>query len=238
MKNLLLAVAFFCLSAQNVFAQVIAITQIDWKYCTAKYDCDIESPDGDLSGNITLRMQKDSITWFSVSAVLGIQILKGIITKDSAHILDLYHQKYYPLSLQQLSSLQELPADLSAIQALIIGNSPTSALRLFDSTKTNEYVGMTPPYLSYGLTVTGNLVSSSRFSDKGRMKKLNIIYKDRLTDKEVAIPKEMEWQVQDMKSDLNSLRLKLSLKTARFDSIPSYPFSVPSDYERVSIQKN
>jgi hypothetical protein len=238
MKNTLFIFAIISLFINQSIAQTSAVQNIQWKYCTAKYDCDIQSPQGDLSGNVTFRMQKDSIVWFSVSAIMGIQILKGIITKDSAHVLDVYNQKYYPLSLSDLSSMQELPADLSAIQALIVGNSPTNALIQYDSTKPNEYIGATPPYLSFGLTTTNNLVSSSRFSDKGKMKKLKISYLERITNKEVALPNQMEWEIQDMKSDLNSLRLKLSLKTARFDSIPSYPFSVPNDYERVSIQKN
>jgi len=219
------------------------ITNIDWTYCTAKYEADIHVESQDLSGTVSFRMKKDSIIWFSISAVMGIQILKGIINRDSAHILDLYNQKYYGLSLQDLSRMQELPADLSAIQALIMGNSPTMALTHQDSVLIqNEYshnwVGSEFPYTSYSATTKNKLFTESRFSDKGKMRKLIITYIDRLLQNEVAIPHKMNWSVVDQKSDLNNLRLELTLKTARFDAIPSYPFSIPADYERVPIQKN
>lgn len=219
------------------------ITNIDWTYCTAKYEADIHVESQDLSGTVSFRMKKDSIIWFSISAVMGIQILKGIINRDSAHILDLYNQKYYGLSLQDLSRMQELPADLSAIQALIMGNSPTMALTHQDSVLIqNEYshnwVGSEFPYTSYSATTKNKLFTESRFADKGKMRKLIITYTDRLMQNEVAIPHKMSWSVVEQKSDLNNLRLELTLKTARFDAIPSYPFSIPADYERVPIQKN
>ena len=69
-------------------------------------------------------------------------------------------------------------------------------------------------------------------------KRQMLSYLDRSKQTEVAIPYRMSWKIADTKSDLNNLQLELTLKTARFDAIPSYPFTVPEEYERVSIQKN
>ncbi len=219
------------------------ISNIDWTYCTAKYDADIKVESQELSGTVSFRMKKDSIIWFSVSAIMGIQILKGIINRDSAHILDVYNQKYYALSINDLNKLQELPADLSAIQALIVGNSPTYNLVLQDSVlQNNEYShnwqGSEVPFTSYSATTKNKLFTESRFSDKGKMRKLIVSYTDRMLQSNIAIPRKMSWSIVEQKSDLNNLRLDLTLKTARFDAIPSYPFSIPADYERVPIQKN
>jgi len=219
------------------------IKNIDWTYCTTKYDADIKVDNQELSGSVSFRMKKDSIIWFSVSAIMGIQILKGIINRDSAHVLDLYNQKYYALSIEDLNKMQELPANISAIQALIVGNAPTSLLKFQDSVLiNNEYAhnwnGTDYPFTSYSATTKNKLFTESRFVDKGRMRKLIVSYTDRSKQTEVAIPYRMSWKIADTKSDLNNLQLELTLKTARFDAIPSYPFSVPEDYERVQIQKN
>ncbi len=219
------------------------LKNIDWTYCTAKYEADIKVESQDLSGTFSFRMKKDSIIWFSVSAIMGIQILKGIINRDSAHILDLYNQKYYGLSLQDLSRMQELPANISAIQALIMGNSPTTDLILKDSTLVNNeythnWLGNNALFLNYSASSKNKIFTESRFSDKGKMRKLVIGYTDRQLIENIAIPRKMNWSIIEQKSDLNNLRLDLTLKTARFDAIPSYPFSIPADYERVPIQKN
>jgi hypothetical protein len=219
------------------------LKNIDWTYCTAKYEADIKVESQDLSGTFSFRMKKDSIIWFSVSAIMGIQILKGIINRDSAHILDLYNQKYYGLSLQDLSRMQELPANISAIQALIMGNSPTTDLILKDSTLlnneyTHNWLGNNALFLNYSASSKNKIFTESRFSDKGKMRKLVIGYTDRQLIENIAIPRKMNWSIIEQKSDLNNLRLDLTLKTARFDAIPSYPFSIPADYERVPIQKN
>jgi hypothetical protein len=219
------------------------LLNLDWTYCTSKYAVDIKVDNQELSGSVSFRMKKDSIIWFSVSAIMGIQILKGIINRDSAHILDVYNQKYYALSIEDLNRMQELPANLSAIQALIVGSSPTSLLKFQDSVlMNNEYLynwtGTDHPFTSFSATSKNKIFTEARFVDKGRMRKLTISYLDRSTQSEVAIPYRMSWKIADTKSDLNNLQLELTLKTARFDAIPSYPFTVPEDYERVSIQKN
>ena len=106
----------------------------------------------------------------------------------------------------------------------------------------NEYlynwIGTDYPFTSFSATSKNKIFTEARFVDKGRMRKLTISYLDRSTQSEVAIPYRMSWKIADTKSDLNNLQLELTLKTARFDAIPSYPFTVPEDYERVSIQKN
>ncbi len=215
----------------------------DWTYFTAKYEADIKVESQELSGSVSFRIKKDSIIWFSVSAVMGIQILKGIITQDSAHILDVYNQKYYGLSILDLNRMQELPANISAIQALIIGNSPTTDLILKDSILTNNeythnWVGNNALFNNFSASSKNKIFTESRFADKGKMRKLVIGYTDRQLIENIAIPRKMSWSIIEQKSDLNNLRLDLTLKTARFDAIPSYPFSIPADYERVPIQKN
>ncbi len=219
------------------------LSTLDWTYCTSKYTADIKVDNQELSGSVSFRMKKDSIIWFSVSAIMGIQILKGIIKRDSAHILDVYNQRYYALSIEDLNRMQELPANLSAIQALIVGSSPTSLLKFQDSVLTNNeylynWIGTDHPFTSFSATSKNKIFTEARFVDKGRMRKLIISYLDRSKQTEVAIPYRMSWKIADTKSDLNNLQLELTLKTARFDAIPSYPFTVPEEYERVSIQKN
>lgn len=248
MKFTALSLLFFFLlslfnisKAQNQANSAVngKINQVNWSHCTLKYDADVHLPDNDLAGTVSFRMKRDSIVWFSVSAIMGIQILKGIINKDSAHLLDLYNKKYYALSLEDLNSMQSLPANLSAIQALIVGNPLiTDGFMNLDSTKMNQFTCMQPPYLGYGLDIDNNkLVSNQHIVEKG-IKEVKISYKTRSEDLPIAIPHDVTWKIEDLRSGLKSIRMDLTLKTARFDVIPSYPFNVPNGYEKVDVPKN
>ena len=233
--------AFSNLHAQTSFNPVAQgkINEINWTHCSLKYDADVHLPDNDLAGTVSFRMKRDSIIWFSVTAIMGIQILKGYINKDSAHLLDLYNKKYYALSLNDLNSMQSLPANLNAIQALIVGNPLISeGLMNLDSNKLSHFTCLQPPYLGYGLDIDQNkLISKQHMVEKGN-KEMSIQYVSRSEDLPVFVPHDTKWEIKDLRSGLNTIRMDLSLKTARFDVIPSYPFNVPNGYEKVDVPKN
>ncbi|MBD0367983.1 MAG: DUF4292 domain-containing protein, partial [Flavisolibacter sp.] len=97
--------------------------RIDFSTFSAKVDLDYRDAEGkkyDLNANI--RMQKDSIIWVSVSAILGIDAMRVLITKDSVKLLDKLNKTFTARSVDYLQDVTALPLDLPTLQNLLVGN--------------------------------------------------------------------------------------------------------------------
>src|SRR5690349_17419707 len=97
--------------------------QLDYRTFTAKIDVDYN--DGVTKTNVTahLRMYKDSVIWVSITAILGFEGLRALITADSVKLLDKQNKVYTARSVSFLQEVSDLPLDLSSLQELIIGNT-------------------------------------------------------------------------------------------------------------------
>ena len=96
-----------------------------FEWLTAKLDiqADVNGQSfNDLSGQ--LRMRKDSIVWLSVSATMGVEVLRAKITNDSVWILNRMEKTYLAGSADSLF-LQyggELIFNLRFVQHMLLGN--------------------------------------------------------------------------------------------------------------------
>jgi hypothetical protein len=199
---LLLVLSFITINRIN--AQDLNYNNQNWNHLTASYLVDLNLDGNEMAGKMSIRMRKDSIIWFSISASIGIQIAKGIINKDSIHFLDLYNRHYYA------QGIKDLP--LAIPQA----DSGIYALRFIQG------------------IFTGSIANGGQFNYENAFGKANITYDSTsnsfpppnfIVNVEGKSPEKAQ-------NGLNNIRLNAELKTVRFDAIPSYPFSVSADYER------
>lgn len=192
------------ISKNGLRAQDLNFNNDNWNHITASYLVDLNLDGNEMAGKMSIRMRKDSIIWFSISASIGIQIAKGIINKDSIHFLDLYNRHYYA------QSIKDLP--LAIPQA----DSGIYALRFMQG------------------IFTGNIATGGQFNYENGFGKANITYDSASnsfppTNFYIKVEGKNPEKAQN---GLNNIRLDAELKTVRFDAIPSYPFSVSADYER------
>lgn len=78
-----------------------------------------------MQQNLTLhfRMKRDELVWISVQAILGIEVARALITKDSVFITqNLPEPAYHEYSLDSLSKLLSVPLSVTQLQDLFIGN--------------------------------------------------------------------------------------------------------------------
>lgn len=112
-------------SAQAVQTVLRALdsARINFQTFSSKVNIDYRGSDGkNYDVNANIRMQKDSAIWISVNAVLGIEALRALITRDSVKLLDKLNKTYKAHSVSYLQETTALPLDLIALQDLIIGN--------------------------------------------------------------------------------------------------------------------
>lgn len=223
------------------------VEPLNWQYFTAKYDFNaelgkpLEKNAEEVAGTLSIRLRKDSLMWFTVSASIGIQVMKGIIRNDSAFILDNFNKKAYILAIEDLNQINDLPANLSSIQRIFTGELLTyKLLRDRDSeyAKANLesecFSGIDNPFKQYNVVLNEQQVSKFQFREPARNATMDVYFPVRTISEAGKHPEEISIEA---KSDLSKVRLNLSLKTARFEFIPSYPFFIPKDYERVDLKK-
>jgi len=71
---------------------------------------------------INLRIQKDSLIWVSVSAGIGIEAARIILTRDSVLFLNRLEKTYFTGNYQFISELIHARVDFDIVQAVLTGN--------------------------------------------------------------------------------------------------------------------
>ena len=75
----------------------------------------------DLSGQI--RMRNDSLVWLSVTATMGIEVLRAKVSNDSVWVVNRFEQTYLAEPLDTLSAQLGMPLSLPLIQTLLLDNN-------------------------------------------------------------------------------------------------------------------
>lgn len=95
-----------------------------FEWLTANMDIQAEGNGityNDLSGQI--RMRKDSIVWFSVTATMGVEALRAKVSNDSIWVLNRLEKTYLAEPLDTVSAQLGIPLSLPLIQTLLLDNN-------------------------------------------------------------------------------------------------------------------
>ena len=75
----------------------------------------------DLSGQ--LRMRKDSLVWLSVTATMGVEVLRAKVRNDSVWIVNRLEKTYLAEPLDTVSTQLGIPLSLPWVQTLLLDNN-------------------------------------------------------------------------------------------------------------------
>lgn len=75
----------------------------------------------DLEGQ--LRMRKDSLVWLSVTATMGVEVLRAKFSNDSVWIVNRLEKTYLAEPLDTVSAQLGMPLSLPLIQTLLLDNN-------------------------------------------------------------------------------------------------------------------
>jgi len=96
--------------------------KFDW--ITAKFSTDFTLDSAQTSFNVSLHGRKDSVLWMSITApLIGIEVARAIITKDSVKFIDRIHSEYFSGDFNYINKLLHADLDFELLQSLLIGNS-------------------------------------------------------------------------------------------------------------------
>ena len=74
-----------------------------------------------LSGQ--LRMRHDSIVWLSVTATMGVEVLRAKVSNDSVWVLNRMEKTYLAEPLDSLCAKVGMPLSLPLVQTLLLDNN-------------------------------------------------------------------------------------------------------------------
>ncbi len=93
----------------------------DWISAKANVESDFE--DKKESFDIRLSMRRDSAVLISIQYLLGLQVAKILITKDSVTFVDYVHKTFFQGDIQYINDLLNADLDFELVQAVLFGNS-------------------------------------------------------------------------------------------------------------------
>ena len=214
--------------------QGMAANQINFTTFTAKVNIDYRDAAGKkYDVNAVVRMYKDSAIWISANALLGIEAIRALITKDSVKILDKLNKKYTARSVDYLQEVTALPLDLVTIQHLLLGNPVFLDSNIVSYYRTGDALAL----LSLGqlfknlvtISEADKLIQRSKLDDvdRTRSRTADLTYSDYETKKGFPFATKRSISIVDKKK----LDIKLDFKQYDFNGEVSFPFSIPKNYD-------
>jgi hypothetical protein len=219
---------------QATLAQVQS-NHIHYKSFNAKVGVDYKGTDGKSYGvNANVKMIKDSAIWVSANAILGIEAMRLLITKDSVKLLNKLDKVYIARSIGYLKEVTSLPLDLFALQDMIVGNPVFLDSNIVRYSAGNGVVNLMSlgQYFKNLLTLNeGNkAIIHSKLDDTNPLlsRTADLSYADYDTKKNVLFPTKRQIVV----SEKGRLEIKLDFKNYSFNEPVEFPFSIPKNYKR------
>jgi outer membrane biogenesis lipoprotein LolB len=216
--------------------QEVQKNHIDFTTFSAKVSVDYKSGDGkDYDVNASLKMYKDSAIWISVNAILGIEAMRLLVTKDSVRLLVKLDQKTYTArSVSYLQEVTSLPLDLYTLQDLLLGNPvylDSNIIRYSSSSNVITLVSL-GQFFKNLITLNANdkttIHSKLDDTDPTRSRTADLSYSEYESKKGPLFSTKRQIVV----SEKTRVDIKLHFKNYTFNEEVSFPFSVPKNYTR------
>ena len=213
----------------------ISANRIDFTTFSAKMNIDYRDADGkNYDVNATVRMYRDSAVWISVNAILGIEALRMLVTKDSVKLLDKQNKQYTARSVDYLQDVVALPLDLKTVQDLLIGNPVFVDSNIISYSQAPGTVSL----ISVGQWFKNLLTVGA--DDK-------LLQRSKLDDVDVVRNRtaELSWSDYEKKNgplfptkrrilvvEKKNLDIRLDFKQYAFNEEVSFPFAIPKNFKR------
>ena len=218
---------------------VINLTTVDFLYFNSKSDFTFKDDKESLTASANLRVKTDSIIWLNITPGLGIEAMRGIITKDSLIFVDKIKKQYVVYDFATLSNKYKFPIDFKLLQDLLLGNPVKPQSSEDRITREASYYVLNQKIRNS--TVESYINEKSLkvervvFSEPGTSNILSVDYSAfKATEQDKIIPHtislDLDYTFENKKYnisiDISHHKAEFSEKNLRF------PFNIPAKYER------
>ncbi|MDX1665598.1 MAG: DUF4292 domain-containing protein [Saprospiraceae bacterium] len=216
-------------------SQHMVENQVKANWLSAKAKVGYQDDYVSVNGSATLAIRKDSLIWMSVRK-LGFEVARVQITPDSVYVIDRLSNEYSVKSLQSLADSYQLPANFSALQALLLGNP------IFFSRKPLKMIAQTEYYLlenrsdnifsQYQIGVEGLNIRGMQFDDFNENRRIDLQYEsyERIPGgQNFSYLRNLKFDSQDT----GQLNIAIKFTEVELDTPRQIRFEIPDRYQRV-----
>lgn len=216
------------------------VSEIDFRYLTAKSKISFKGQQQDIdNANVSIRVRKDSLIWVSVSK-LGIEAVRGLISRDSIMIIDKIHREYSVYDFPALSKQFNFNLNFDLLQALIVGNLPLPKRPAQKIKNERDYLLLRQ---SEGKVLVENYIGEQdrklkklMVTEQPTKNTLRLDYEDFTSLNNFLFPYTSLVTVDyKSKSDGQFYQTLLRIKHNKVELVeknPGFPFTVPANYTR------
>jgi len=209
----------------------------------AKFNAKVETPDANLSLKGQLRMKNDSIVWISVSLPIGVEVIRGIITKDSVFMINRTDKTYVKESIKHFKQIPSQIAEIGYLQSILVGNDNSlkgnkykveiadgkynllTSNKITDSSNNNEEIGFASKNLAIN-PETFKICKLIMQESLKKTRKVELNYDKFEKIEEMFIPTEIELEMIESQS----FYINISYSNINLNAEQDYKFSIPKKF--------
>ena len=226
------------MSTKTFDRESLNIQYINFDYLTIKSKIELHEQHKTTKVTALLRLKKDSIIWFNLSGALGVQGIRGLITKDSVYLLNRVAKQYSINGFEEVAREFNFPIDFALIQSMIVGNMPKPDVK--DQSiehELNRYrirQSVDNILIDNYIDDTNMKLIEVEVTEKETENSLKLLYKDFREVNDQAFPFSAFISLIHF-NEFGHLETSMTIKHIKVDPVNTklkFPFSIPNKYER------
>lgn len=222
-------------AAQASTIKSFELSNLDFHSFSGKAKTRIELGETGQDVTLNLRMQRDKAIWVSVTATLGVEVARLLITPDSIKVLNKFQGEYLAKPFNYIHRYTNKGVDFTMLQDLLMANVSPTLLRTDQvqvASAQDEFivVGIKED-LSYQYRLNKNNRPFSLILQRiGANQNLEAYYNDFVKTTGYNFPQTM---TLNMTGDYMKMKAQMSFSKVEFNEKIEMPFTVSSRYKVV-----
>ena len=212
--------------------------EVDFETLQGRLSLNYQTEERSQSVTVTFRMKKDETIWMS-GQLLGIPLAKVMITPNSVQFYEKITRTYFDGDFSLLSDLLGTPLDYEKVQNLLLGQTiydlRQERYRLTESTRGYQLQPEQEDLLKrMFLLDAGNFKAlAQQLSQTRENRNVTVTYPEYQKVGGQLFP----GQIKILASEgAENTRIDMTFRSIEFNVPVSFPFSIPSGYEEITIE--
>jgi len=212
------------------------LSNLDFHTFSGKAKAKVEMGKESHSVNLNIRMDRGKTIWISVTALLGIEAARVIITPDSVRIMNKMQGEYIAKPFSYIYKYVNPGISFAMLQDIFMGNITVDLLRTDQLQVANSVDDIQLIGIKDGLTFhygvkTNNRPFSFNLMELGKNRKMETYYGDFAESDGYNFPERFTLSIE---GDDVKLGADLVYNKIEFNKALELPFNVPSRYKVIN----
>ncbi len=214
----------------------VELSNLNFHSFSAKAKAKVEMGKESQNVNLNIRMDRGKTIWISVTALLGIEAARVIITPDSVKIMNKIQGEYVAKPFSYIYNYVNPGISFNMLQDILMGNITvdmlrTDQLQVATSTEDFQLIGIKDGLTFHYGVKSNNRPFSFNLMELGKNRKLETYYGDYASTDGYNFPQRFTLTIE---GDDVKLAADLVYNKVEFNKALELPFNVPSRYKVIN----